>query len=1084
MNLDVRNHPLASRLFSIILIGLWSACAWAYPPIYNDANVQLNQWTYKYNEGLATAKRLNRPAMIAFVNQGFCSYCAQWDAGVLSNSDGRWNAFLQQNPMVLIWIDQQKESYYSSPSWDTLIRGNGKWTQIAAYPSIVMLNPDGSKNYQFLARQPYQQYPAFYDQVRVTTDQWPVNSGPGTIGLTAGTAAVGEGAGTLTATVSRTGGSAGAQSFSYATANGTAVAGTDYTATAGTLSWAAGDAASKTFTVPLLNNNKWTSPTTRTFTVTLAKVTGDATVGTTAQTVTITEASPYAPGTVGFASATGGAIHEGAVFTGMVTRTQGAVGGTTGTLSVTSGHTAIPSQVIWADGESNDKTFTVSVANTPGYDPRSFVVQLAVSGSASAGITNQTVTVLDGLVSQTFAAYQASNPTNALLGQASGVWFYNSGEAALRGEPLPVGGQAALTWTAPGSGRFSFKARSNVEADGVFAVSVGGDTNVLSDGYQTLSVLVNSGDVVRWTAQAVHSNYFGMVKDLAWEPLHPVAGTGFSPAAESKFQIDAVRANKNWVNLVWQLAGANPADAQYRLFAGRTAASLTNQVPGANSPTGGVNAIDLGIVQTNAAQGWVYWRVDSVLTGATARVALQTGPVWRFAVIDLPSFAGAAPGAGSTVVTFLRAGSSISVPAESATPVTYSATGLPTGLSINPQTGVISGTPSRAGAYTVTVTASNSEGSTTLTFTVAAQPLPAYATGDFEGALLDGNEVVCGTLSLSVSSSGSLSAKVIKDGVSSTLRGTWVLDTNAGVCTAQLTARAGTLNLALTPNGILTGDFGGASLLARHLEPTRAGAFTGNYTALLDIAAATPYSPAINNIPQGDGYVAFSVSSRGAVRYSGLLADGTKLSGSSSIQVYTGAELISLGYTNAVAVTTYACFPVYKSLFMRRGVVAGLLVIDAGDVADLADNRVFILGSEWVYPGRSAALSADGFAAAFDNGSAKEIGAYLPRFSNLAAAFAGAAFQCNSQSVTVMASGSSIALPSGNPLNASLRASSSSGLISGQVEVPDARGVRRHVSYKGVLVPALRAGGGYYLIRDNSVSGYSVNRSHLVEITY
>ena len=933
MTSALRNRPLVGRMIYTVLFGLMSACAWAYPTIYNDANVQLNQWTYKYTEGLATAKRLNRPVMIAFVNQGYCSYCAQWDAGVLSNSDGRWTTFLQQNPMVLIWVDEQKKNTnYSSPSWDKLITGNGIWSQITAYPSIVMLSPQGAKKDQFIARSPLQQYPAFYNRVGATTGQYPVDSGPGTIGLTAGTAAVGEGAGTLTVTVSRTGGSTGAQSFSYATTDGTAVAGTDYTTTLGTLSWASGDTASKTFTVPLLNNNKWTSPTQRTFTVTLAKTSGDATVGTTVQTVTIAEASPYAPGTVGFSSATGGTLHEGAVFTGLVTRTQGAVGGTTGTLSVTSGYTANPTRVIWADGESNDKTFTVTVMNTPGYDPRTFVVGLAVSGAASAGLTNQTVTVLDGLVSQTFEAYKASNLTNELLDQALGVWFYNSTENALRGEPLPAGGQAALTWTAPSSGRFSFKARSNVTADGVFAVSVGGETNVLSNVYQTLSLLVNAGDVVRWTAQAVNANFYGMVKDLVWEPLYPVAETGFSPAAESKFQIDAVRADKNWVNLVWQLAGVNPAGTQYRLYYGSTVESLTNQVPGVNSPTGGVNAIDLGIVKTNAAQSWVYWRVDSVLTGATTRVALQTGPVWRFAVIDLPSFTGAAPGAGSTVNTYLRAGSSISVAADSATPVTYSASGLPLGMSINPGTGVISGTPRRAGTYTVTVTASNSEGSVTRTFTIASQSLPAFATGAFQGALLDGADVVCGTLSLSVSSLGSLSAKVIKDGVTSSLRGTWGVATSEGVFTAQLTARAGTLNLTLTPNGILTGDFGGADLLARHVEPTQAGAFTGYYTALLDISAATPYSPAISNVPQGDGYVAFTVSSRGAVKYSGVLADGTKLSGSSSIQVYTGTELTTLGYTNAVVGQTYACFPVYQSLFLRRGVVAGLMWIDAGAV--------------------------------------------------------------------------------------------------------------------------------------------------------
>ncbi|MFF9405908.1 putative Ig domain-containing protein [Streptomyces anandii] len=68
--------------------------------------------------------------------------------------------------------------------------------------------------------------------------------------------------------------------------------------------------------------------------------------------------------------------------------------------------------------------------------------------------------------------------------------------------------------------------------------------------------------------------------------------------------------------------------------------------------------------------------------------------------------------------------------------LTYSATGLPTGLSINSSTGLISGTASTAGTYQVTVTAKDStgaSGSTSFTWTVSTSG------GNCGGAQLLGN---------------------------------------------------------------------------------------------------------------------------------------------------------------------------------------------------------------------------------------------------------------------------------------------------------------------------------------------------------
>jgi hypothetical protein len=65
------------------------------------------------------------------------------------------------------------------------------------------------------------------------------------------------------------------------------------------------------------------------------------------------------------------------------------------------------------------------------------------------------------------------------------------------------------------------------------------------------------------------------------------------------------------------------------------------------------------------------------------------------------------------------------------TPTSYSATGLPAGLSVNTATGLISGTPTAAGTSTVTLGATNSggTGNATLTLTItAAAPIITSAT--------------------------------------------------------------------------------------------------------------------------------------------------------------------------------------------------------------------------------------------------------------------------------------------------------------------------------------------------------------------
>lgn len=93
---------------------------------------------------------------------------------------------------------------------------------------------------------------------------------------------------TVTITVTRMGGTSGEVTVQYFTGPSSATAGADYQAVNGVLSWGVGDAASKTFTVPIVDDNNPEGA--ETFFVTLNGPTGGATLGAPATaTVTIAD---------------------------------------------------------------------------------------------------------------------------------------------------------------------------------------------------------------------------------------------------------------------------------------------------------------------------------------------------------------------------------------------------------------------------------------------------------------------------------------------------------------------------------------------------------------------------------------------------------------------------------------------------------------------------------------------------------------------------------------------------------------------------------------------------------------------------
>jgi hypothetical protein len=119
----------------------------------------------------------------------------------------------------------------------------------------------------------------------------PVFSRPGSLQFQAGSFVVDENAGTASITITRIGGSDLAVSVSVASSDGSASAAQDYTAVSTTVNFAAGDAAAKTVSVPIMDDD--TPESAETLTLTLSGPGGGATLGaTSAATLTIRDNDP------------------------------------------------------------------------------------------------------------------------------------------------------------------------------------------------------------------------------------------------------------------------------------------------------------------------------------------------------------------------------------------------------------------------------------------------------------------------------------------------------------------------------------------------------------------------------------------------------------------------------------------------------------------------------------------------------------------------------------------------------------------------------------------------------------------------
>jgi uncharacterized repeat protein (TIGR01451 family) len=209
-------------------------------------------------------------------------------------------------------------------------------------------------------------------------------------------------------------------------------------------------------------------------------------------------------------------------------------------------------------------------------------------------------------------------------------------------------------------------------------------------------------------------------------------------------------------SLSGDLAGSGTASgSNCALSVTFTATSVTVSQPPSNNPTvcafsNGQTVGTLEVDSSVTTAGTVNWAIVNEASRANPSGTVQ-GPVANTVTVTNP---GNQTGTVGTAVS-LQIGASDSASGQT---LTYSASGLPAGLSINSTSGLISGTPSTAATYNTTVTATDTTGASgnaPFTWTVVP-PTPDLAiTDQAPSSVMSGNTL---TYTITATNSGGLDA--------------------------------------------------------------------------------------------------------------------------------------------------------------------------------------------------------------------------------------------------------------------------------------------------------------------------------------
>ncbi len=282
-----------------------------------------------------------------------------------------------------------------SPASLTFTPENGRTTQTVTIKNVDDTLADGNITYSIRTGRTVSSDPLYSD--KAVLDVSVTNIDNEVIKLGARSVIINESNGTATFDVILTGEPVAGRSVSvnYATKDATALAGSDYTATSGVLTFVKGQPTTKTITVPI--SNETLAEGAETFDMVLSAPTNGVLGYPSTETVTIA-----ANDLLSF-SASAVSVNENASTATITVKLNGAstqsvtvnYATSNGTATAGSDYTAKSGTLLFAPGETS-KTFTVAIINDTTDEPNE-TVTLTLSGAvnASIGTATSTLTIID-----------------------------------------------------------------------------------------------------------------------------------------------------------------------------------------------------------------------------------------------------------------------------------------------------------------------------------------------------------------------------------------------------------------------------------------------------------------------------------------------------------------------------------------------------------------------------------------------------------------------------------------------------------------------------------------------------------------